>query len=230
MAVLSLFMILFTLSPVEGSSSVNIYPPGSKPYGLTYADHIENFWKWLIQIPEKENPVNDPIGQNCANGQSNSSSPVFYLAQNNGGSSERICKVPAGKGLFIPVMQVEVSDKELPNASVEDLYKSAKEDQDRVLPLGGTLYLKIDDKEYKKENLTKYRTHTDSFEVVFPNNGIFGIKEGGVSKAVADGFYVITEPLTKGTYTILVKSGQEHCPDESCPVFAQDIKHTIIAE
>ena len=37
------------------------------------------------------------------------------------------------------------------------------------------------------------------FEVVFPDKGIYGVIEGGVSKAVADGFYIITEPLTKGT-------------------------------
>ena len=35
----------------------------------------------------------------------------FILAFNNGGKSERTCKVPAGKALLIPVMVVEISDK-----------------------------------------------------------------------------------------------------------------------
>ena len=225
-----LFMLLLfsaTLSPVLGSNSVNIFPPGSKPYGLTFAEHQKNFWKWILEIPANESPVNDCTGEKCANGQSNTNSSVFYLSFNNGGISERTCKVPVGKGLLIPVMQVEWSDKEAPGASVEELHKSAKKDQDSV----NSLYLKIGDKEYKYKDLIKYRTQTDVFEVVFPDNGIFGVIEGGVSKVVADGFYIITEPLTKGNYSVHFKSSLI-CPDPGCaePNFAQDIKYNIVAE
>ena len=222
-------LLLFsgTLSPVLGSQSVNIFPPGSKPYGLTFAEHQKNFWKWILEIPANESPVNDPTGEKCTNGQSNTNSSVFYLSMNNGGLSERICKVPVGKGLLIPVMQVEWSDKEAPGASVEELHKSAKKDQDSV----NSLYLKIGDKEYKYHDLIKYRTHTDVFEVVFPDDGSFGVIEGGVSKAVADGFYILTEPLTKGNYSIHFKSSLI-CLDPGCaePNFAQDIKYNIVAE
>ena len=225
-----LFMLLLfsaTLSPVLGSNSVNIFPPGSKPYGLTFAEHQKNFWKWLLEIPANESPVNDRTGEKCANGQSNTNSSVFYLSMNNGGISERTCKVPVGKGLLIPVMQVEWSDKEAPGASVEELHKSAKKDQDSV----NSLYLKIGDKEYKYADLLKYRTQTDVFEVAFPDNGIFGVIEGGVSKVIGDGFYIITEPLIKGNYSIHFKSSLI-CLDPGCaePNFAQDIKYNIVAE
>ena len=222
-------LLLFsaTLSPVLGSNSVNIFPPGSKPHGLTFAEHQKNFWKWILEIPANESPVNDRTGEKCANGQSNTNSSIFYLSMNNGGISERTCKVPAGKGLFIPVMLVEWSDKEAPGASIEELHKSAKKDQDSV----NSLYLKLGDKEYKYKDLIKYRTQTDVFEVVFPDNGIFGVIEGGVSKVVADGFYIITEPLTKGNYSVHFKSSLI-CPDPGCaePNFAQDIKYNIVAE
>ena len=225
-----LFMLLLfsaTLSPVLGSNSVNIFPPGSKPYGLTFAEHQKNFWKWILEIPANESPVNDRTGEKCANGQSNTNSSVFYLSFNNGGISERTCKVPVGKGLLIPVMQVEWSDKEAPGASVEELHKSAKKDQDSV----NSLYLKIGEKEYKYKDLIKYRTQTDVFDVVFPDNGIFGVIEGGISKVVADGFYIITEPLIKGNYSVHFKSSLI-CPDPGCaePNFAQDIKYNIVAE
>ena len=225
-----LFMLLLfsaTLSPVLGSNSVNIFPPGSKPYGLTFAEHEKNFWKWILEIPANESPLNDRTGEKCATGQSNTNSSIFYLSMNNGGISERTCKVPVGKGLLIPVMQVEWSDKEAPGASVEELHKSAKKDQDSV----NSLYLKIGDKEYKYKDLIKYRTQTDVFEVVFPDNGIFGVIEGGISKVVADGFYIITEPLIKGNYSIHFKSSLI-CLDPGCaePNFAQDIKYNIVAE
>jgi hypothetical protein len=38
--------------------------------------------------------------------------------------------------------------------------------------------------------------------VIFPQNGIFGVTEEGPSKAVADGYYLLTEPLSQGNYTI----------------------------
>jgi hypothetical protein len=223
----SFVLLVGGLSPVLTSQSVNIFQPESKPYGLTFAEHQKNFWKWILSIPANESPVNDPTGEKCANGQSNTNSSVFYLSMNTGGISERTCKVPVGKGLFIPVMQVVWTDKEAPGASIEELHRSAKKDQDSV----NSLYLKIGDKEYKYQDLIKYRTPTDAFEVDFPDSGIFGVIEGGVSKAVADGFYILTEPLTKGNYSIHFKSSLI-CLDLGCaePNFAQDIKYNLIVE
>ena len=106
-------ILLFSLilSPISGSTSLNIFPPGSKPYGLAYPKQIENYWKWALGIPAKENPINDQTGEKCATGQSNSNSSVFSTF-NNGGVSERVCKVPR---VSIPVMQVEISNKDLPD-------------------------------------------------------------------------------------------------------------------
>lgn len=58
-----------------------------------------------------------------------------------------------------------------------------------------------------------------------------GVIEGGVSKAVGDGFYIITELLIKGNYSIHFKSSLI-CLDSGCagPNFAQYIKYNIIAE
>lgn len=220
--IISVPVLLVWINPYmlfgTADNSVNIIPPGSNPYGLAYEQHVENFWKWLLPLAKDVNPWNDPDGHNCVSGQSGSNSSVFYLSGNGGGVSERTCKVPAGKGLFIPVSPMEISDKEAPNSSVEQLHEIAKKDQDSVT----SLYLKIDDKEYSRQDLEGYRTDTKDFQVVFPKNAIFGASEGP-SKAVADGYYVITEPLGKGNHTIVYKSTL------SLP-FAQDITYNIIAE
>jgi hypothetical protein len=215
------------ISSVEASNSVNIFPPDSKPYGLTYADHAKNFWKWVLAIPASENPVDDQTGGKCAVGQSNTNSSIFYLSFNNGGKSERTCTVPAGKALLIPVMQVVITDKDIPGASVQELATATKKDQDSV----NSLYLKIGDKEYNYEDLLRYRAPTDAFDVVWADKAIFGIIEGGPSKAVADGFYILTEPLKNGTYPIHFKSSLI-CPDPDCadPNFVQDIMYNIIAK
>ena len=98
------------------------------------------------------------------------------------------------------------------------MHNIAKNDQDSVTKL----YLKVDDKEYSRQDLEGYRADKKDFEGVFPKNAIFGASEGP-SKAVADGYYVITEPLEKGNHTIVYKSTL------SLP-FAQDITYNIIAE
>ena len=221
-----LLSLLSWISFAAGISSVNIFSPESKPYGLSYEQHVKNFWKWIISLPQDKNPWADQTGKNCAIGQLETNASVFYLSGNGGGKSDRICKVPAGKGLFIPVSPMEISDKEAPNRSIEDLHKIAKKDQDSVT----SLYLKIGNKEYSRQDLEKYRTPTEEFEVTFPKNAIFGATEG-ISKAVADGYYVITQPLEKGNYTILYKSSLI-CPEIDCiqPNFAQDIKYNLIVE
>ena len=78
-AVLILVGSVLTLS-VKASRSLNIYPPDSKPYNLTFAEHAKNYWKWALKIPASDNPVNDQTGEKCAEGQSNTNSSVFYLS------------------------------------------------------------------------------------------------------------------------------------------------------
>ena len=50
----------------------------------------------------------------------------------------------------------------------------------------------------------EYRTHTKIFDIIFPENAIFGVSSGP-AKAIADGFYIITKPLEKGTYDVIFK-------------------------
>ncbi len=84
----------------------------------------------MLAIPANDSPFNDASGEKCSTNQiNNTNRPVFYLSPNDGGVSERTCKVPVGKGLLIPVMNMEMSDKEMPGGSVEELSKAAKEDQ-----------------------------------------------------------------------------------------------------
>jgi len=219
-------VIMMSSTFVAYAVPVNIYPPGSNPYGVSYKENIENYYKYLLSVPSDQNPVKDRTGEKCAVGQTNSSSPVFYLANSGGGKAERACTVPYGKGVLIPIMVVEVSDKEVPNVPVEELHKIATKDQDSVT----SLYLKIDDKEYDENYLSKFRIHTDAFDVVFPENMLYSAAPGK-SKAVADGYYIITDVLPKGKHEVHYKSSLR-CEGEDCfePEFEQDIKYALTVE
>ena len=96
------------------------------------------------------------------------------------------------------MLESEISQESPKSITDQDLSKAEATDAGSV----NSLYLKIGDKEYNYQDLLKYRTHTDAFNLNFANNGLFGITEGGPTRAVADGFYVMTEPLAKGTYPI----------------------------
>ena len=237
----SFSILIFSIVTINGQNqpidSLKIFPPDAKPFGLSYEEHAKNFWKWLLSISTDNAPFKDKTGEKCANGQINSNSSVFYLS-GGGGFYERQCKVPVGKSVLIPILIVEFSDKEVPNAPPEELSRLAKIDQDHVtslvLEINGK---KIFDEKYPdgianaKNSIAKqYRTHTQVFDVVFPENAVYGVS-AGPSKAVADGFYIITEPLEKGVYNITFK-GSIFCELADCLdiTFDQDIRYKLIVE
>lgn len=207
----------------QETNSVELLPMGGKPYGLTYEDHVINYQKYILSIPLDKSPGSDRTGQLCTYGQDTSNSTIFYLNGNPGGEVTRTCTIPSGLGLFIPIITVEFSTAEVPNATVEELHRLAKNDQDNVK----TLALKINDKEFSFEDLKKYRTHTRDFQVTFPENAIFGA-EPGPSAAVADGFHVFTTPLTPGDYKISF-GGSLVCLGVDCtePIFATNSTYNL---
>jgi hypothetical protein len=198
---------------------VDIYPPDSKPYGLAYQEHIIKDWKRNLSTPIDKNPMEDKSGQWTNSGVA-SNSPILYLSGNTGGTTERTYKAPSGVGLFVSIGDACYSQAEKPGSNVEDLHELAKKDQDNTT----NAYLKINDQEFKTEDLKKYRFHTEPFDAEIPaEKAIFGLP-GGPTKAVADGYYVITSPLTPGNYTIVTKA------TVSDPSWDSEVKYNLVVE
>lgn len=222
------------------SQEEKLFNPEEQPFGLSYQDYVIAWWKWLISIPEERSPDRDETGERTADDQ-DPESPVFFLSTGSPEHKvERICEVPNNKGILIPLMPVEVSDKEVEEIErlkikpplIEFMRKKAKKDQDGVT----TLYLKIDDKEYQMEILRKYRIkQTDVFEVNFPKNNVYGVKKLGPAKSVADGYYILCKPLEKGDHIIswyseaICKDNINNTEEPNCidSNFKQDIKYTL---
>jgi len=177
---------------------VDIFEPESNPYNQTYEEHIINDWKRNLSLPVDENPMEDKTGERI---YVETNPPLIYLSGNSGGTTERTCKIGSNVGCFISIGDAVYSEGEKPGSTVDELHAQAKKDQDNVTDL----YLKIDDQEFNFEDLKKYRFHTKDFEVQFPENALFGAKPGP-SKAVADGFYVITKGFSTGKHTIVTRA------------------------
>jgi hypothetical protein len=210
----------------QDTNSITLYPIDSKPFGLSYADHVINYWKFVLAIPFDKNPSEDTTGKLCNYGQNTSNSSIFYLHGNSGGKTVKTCTIPAGLGLFIPLIYVEASTGEDPDASVAKLHETAKHDQDNV----NGLYLRINNKEFSYDELKQYRTHTKDFQVTFPENAEFGANPGPAT-VVADGYHVITSPISPGNYTIQFK-GSLVCLGVDCtePIFATDNTYNLIVK
>jgi hypothetical protein len=230
-AIALIFTLLFLLSgrlPYslgQSSNSVELIPINKKPFGLSYEQHIINYWKFILPINKTENPAEDPTGSHCTQGQNLSDSSIFYLHANDGGVSEKTCKMPAGKGLFIPILQAESSTAEEPGATIDKLHQTVTKDQDRA----NALSLTINDKNYNFDELKKYRVPTKDFQVTFPKDSIFSATPGPAT-SVTDGYQVITTPLAPGNYTIKFK-GSTQCigtEDPDCATFSSDNTYHLI--
>jgi len=197
---------------------VDLFDPNSKPYGLSYEEHIIKDWKRNLSTPIDKNPMEDKTGERTFYG-SEPNSQLVYLSGNSGGSTERNFKVRSGLGCFISVGDAVYSEGEKPGSTVEQLQALAKQDQDNVTDVS----LKIDDQEFNSEDLKKYRFHTGEFDVEFPQNALFGARPGH-SKAVADGYYVITKPLNQGKHTIITKM------TVSEPTWNSEVKYNLEVE
>jgi hypothetical protein len=205
--------------------SIEIFKPNENPFGISYEDHVKKFWKFTCSFPKNKNPA-----RRANNGQideianQNSDSPVFYLNICCDGEEslvERTCNVPRGKGIFIPVMSVEVSEKEVQDPSIDKLKKLAKEDQNSVKGLS----VKLDGIEVN--DIHSYRTPTNVFELDFPQDALFDVS-AGTCQTVADGFYIITRPPPPGTHIIEYKGNLENNKEENIDnKYSVNIKYTL---
>jgi len=128
---------------------------------------------------------------------------------------------------LIPILAGEFSQgeaKETQIPTVEDLRMNAKNDQESMQ----NLVLSINGKVIPEEDLRKYALLTGDFEVIFPNNAVYGANPG-LSKAVADGYYVITKPLPPGNYDIIFSGRIPSEPGSIEPPFStKSIYHLIV--
>ena len=213
----------------SSQNSVELFQLSDKPFGSSYEDHVKNFWKLYLQLPKDVNPLEDRKGAMCnygRNGQ-NETKSIFYLTGNSGGNTEKTCKIPAGLGVFIPILAGEFSQGEAtekPIPTVEDLRMKAKNDQDKMK----NLRLVINGKVIPEEDLRRYAVLSGDFDVIFPNNAEFGANPGP-SKVVADGYYVITKPLSPGNYTVQFSGLIQEDPESGTPNFSTNsIYHLVV--
>ena len=194
-AVILGIMVLAPMVATAENPNPRVLPVDSTPFGNTYGGWSEEWWKWILSIPSDSNPLlDDGSGEFCAEGQSGN---VWFLAGSWAGVTELECKVPVGKALFFPIINVECSTVEGYGETEEDLRDWANYYMDNVKVLEVT----VDG--IPLQDLDSYRVESSLFEFTLPEDNILGLP-AGPSQAVADGYWIMLPPLSAGKHEIYV--------------------------
>jgi hypothetical protein len=170
-----------------------IVRPDERYQGKTYGQWAAAWWQWVYSIPIDQNPVTDPTGAFSQVGQNG---PVFFLAGNFGGSTVRECTVPAGKGLFFPLLnQSWVQFPGDPPYTIDELRAIIAPSVDNPI-----LSCEIDGKAVRHPQ--DYREQSAVFSVTVPAGNLLGLTPGTYAPCVDDGYYLMLEPLEAGRHTI----------------------------
>jgi hypothetical protein len=205
----------------SSNSTPSVFPPDSKPYGLTYGEWTAKWWQWAYMMPEANNPMVDNTGEKCANNQSG---PVWFLAGTAGGAVTRECTIPSGTAILVPIINVVCDSALDPSLDTEaKLRECARTDQDTVtakeITVDGT----------NIANLDSYRFQSPVFNLTYPENNIAGVAPQ-TAKAVSDGFWVLLEPLSPGTHEIHFKSVLGDPTAIGTANFALDVRYMLTVE
>ena len=92
-----------TTALAQASDHPEAVPLAVNAFGNTYGEWSARWWQSALSIPADTNPLLDPTGAHCAEGQGGQ---VWFLAGTLGCAATRSCSVPGGKALFFPILNV----------------------------------------------------------------------------------------------------------------------------
>jgi hypothetical protein len=161
------------------------------------------WWQWLLSIPPAENPSLDPTGDKCVVGQRGS---TWFLAGTFGGPVTRTCSVPTGKEIFFPVANSVFFDS--PNRCGQGPEQLSVAEMRAILDgfIAGVsgVSVELDGRPVRDQDL--HRVRSKVFGIALPEENLFDAGapcEAGIySPSVADGYYVLLEPLAAGQHTL----------------------------
>lgn len=207
-------LISIFLSVIAGSISAahaananpGVLPPNSHAFGMTYGEWSARWWQWTFSLPVDQNPLFD-VGGDCSNSANGQSGPVWFLAGAFQDISPvvRNCTVPLGKALFFPIIDVACSELDSGGATSE---QELRDCATSTLDLVNDVTAVIDGVDVR--NLQVYRTSSQLFTMgPLPDNNVFQFfgttaSPGTTTSAVAEGYYLMVPPLSRGMHTIQI--------------------------
>jgi hypothetical protein len=173
--------------------------------GKTIGEWSASQWQWAVSFDTTmDNPFTDTTG---AHAGLNQSGPVFYLAGTTGGSETRSFSVPAGLHILVPLLVAEIAERELdpdpalPNPTPAEIRTEVNDLADLIDELHAT----IDG--VPVPDLFSHREDSPDFSMNAAPNNIVGLPVGDSGVAVADGYWLMLEPMSIGETIVLNYGG-----------------------
>ena len=192
--ILLLWLSMLMISIPTASQAESATP---KVYGKTIGNWGHAWWTWALKFPEETNPILTNGNVDCVAGQNGK---VWFLAGTFGTNADRSCTVKQGKALFFPLFNSfpwtpedcsdELNCRKTAAAFVEG-FNAWTCDVDG-LPCAFSSQI--------------VRAQSDALPIVLEPGTIavetFGYTPGKRAIAIADGFWVMLEPLPLGEHTV----------------------------
>lgn len=174
---------------------------------------LNEWWQWAVSIPSAVNPILDNSGKACALGQRGN---LWFLASNTGGRTTRLCTLPAGTRVLIPLHNTFcfADGARTAEKCYDDVLRDYAAFTAWSVELDGVPQAVIDQPPVPGEYV---------FDVVVPRNGLADYKPGLYRATAAAGRWALIDVALPGLYTLRVQSRS--------PRFASDVTyHLTVAE
>ena len=206
----TLLLMSSATASAQDNPNPGIFPPGSRPYGLSYGEWSAKFWQWAYSLPFNYNPLTDTAPADTAQegkvwfiGGSFASTTDVTTGQTTA-IAKRSFKIPEGKALFFPVANAEASTIEGYGTTFAKLSAAAKLQQDSY----DNMSCEIDGRPVK--DLSSYRVQSPLFvfgplpddNIVQESFGVPAATKGTISRSVSDGVHLMLAPLSVGHHKI----------------------------
>lgn len=202
------FASAITLVATSGAAQAGVIGPGEEVAGKSQAAWTADWWQWAMSFPFASSPMFDGDGSRAGYGNTG---PVFFVAGAFGGDYTRKFNVPAGKPLFVPVVNA-IAFQTLATDTEADLRALAE--PTNVFAMWATV-----NGTSLNAQLLNHRQQSPLFKLSSPLLADFGFCWNDSTEdptcsnppvyqdgdAVSDGYWLMLEPLSLGqTYDVVV--------------------------
>jgi hypothetical protein len=188
--------LMASVVPASAGVKNGIVQPEKRYAGKTYGEWSAKWWQYAVG-------VTDP-NADCT---VNQTGPVWFLAGASSSDGQPVplsCNVPAGKAIFVPVINAEWSTNEGGCGNTyPSLLACAAVFMDQVTQRSFSIDGIPVDLGPNPQNQSTFRVQSPP--PPFTINAIVGnsFVPAGTGTSVADGFYVLIRPLTPGSHRLL---------------------------
>lgn len=196
-------LLLASYSNLAGARNLNpgVMPINSHPFGKSYGVWGQEFSNWVFSFSLADYPLFQGDGEvDCGNAQAGK---VWFLYGALTDGVQRSCTIPPGTALFISVNST-TSFAPIFGETEQEI----RDDAGRDLAGVQTLEASVDGVPLK--DLWSYRASSPPGGFVFTiedgsilnDPDVYGLPAGDYYPAIADGYYLMLPPLSRGPHTI----------------------------